>query len=622
MSDATTAAVVPSRVRLAWSGYLDFARIALRASPGLSAGAAAVVVVAAGAPLATITAVGAVIGHIPAILTDGAGSPAGHAALRWAIAAGALFVVRMAAGTLQTAMATALGERIDALLQRDLMRAVMAPSTIDRLEDPASLDLINVGRDTFRAAWGRPGRLAATVSGLVICRLLLVGACLVVATFHPLLALALFGVGLWVGHEDKAASRMEAAHHYGSTEQSRRTEYFYDLGVSAPAAKEVRLFGLAGFLRDRYGQSWRTAMADVLTPVGRRPLVAALALGAVVLLGNAWIAYEVFAGRVGVGPGAIYIQALMTGLGGIQRSSWTGLQTELAMTTLQRYGRAVAAMPTEQATVDGEEQVGDRPRRDIRFEAVSFTYPSGNNALCGLDLLIPAGTSLAVVGANGAGKTTLVKLLAGLYEPTAGRVTVDGTDLRALDPAEWRRRLATVLQDPTQFKLSAHTNVAFGRVEALGDRSGVESAAAAAALDQKIGSLPQGWETPLSADVAGGVDLSGGEWQKVGLARALFAVGHGASVLILDEPAAHLDARAEARLYEQFLNLTRGLTTIVISHRFSTVRQASAIVVLDGGRVVEQGSHDELIARGGAYAEMFRLQAERFADPEVDRARA
>jgi ATP-binding cassette subfamily B protein len=253
------------------------------------------------------------------------------------------------------------------------------------------------------------------------------------------------------------------------------------------------------------------------------------------------------------------------------------------------------------------------PSDEIRFEGVAFSYPGGTTkVLDELDLVIPAGRSLAIVGVNGAGKSTLIKLLCRSYEPTAGRITVDGIDLASLDAVEWRHRLAPVFQDSTRFELPAYANVGFGRVDAAEDREGIEAAAVDAGIAGPVEALPLGWDTPLSTAYAGGADLSGGEWQKVGLARALFAVRHGASVLILDEPAAHLDARAEAELYERFLALTEGLTTIVISHRFSTVRRADSIVVLDGGRVVEQGAHDALMAQGGAYAEMFTLQAARF----------
>jgi ATP-binding cassette subfamily B protein len=443
----------------------------------------------------------------------------------------------------------------------------------------------------------------------------------VVARFQPALGLALLAGGVWAAYEDKISSRAEATHHYGGSELARRLEYYYDLGVTPPAAKEVRVFGLPGFLLDRFSDAWRRSMAGVFAPAGPRPLVAAVALGAVVVLGLVWIVREAAAGRIGVGPATVYAQALMLSLAGVRQSSWAGLQTELALATLRRYREAVAAVPSSEQPA-GSRAADRLPQREIRFERVSFSYPgSATDVLRELDLVVPAGRSLAIVGANGAGKTTVVKLLCRLYQPTAGRITVDGADLATLDLAGWRRRLAAVFQDSTRFELTAHTNVAFGRVDAAPGRSGVEDAGVDAGVAGAIGRLPGGWDTPLSSEYAGGADLSGGEWQKVGLARALFAVRHGAGVLILDEPAAHLDARAEAELYRRFLALTQGLTTIVISHRFSTVRQASSIAVLDGGRVAEQGSHDELLALGGGYAQMFQLQAARFVTGEaVDEA--
>jgi ATP-binding cassette subfamily B protein len=231
--------------------------------------------------------------------------------------------------------------------------------------------------------------------------------------------------------------------------------------------------------------------------------------------------------------------------------------------------------------------------------------------------VIPAGQSLAVVGANGAGKTSLVKLLCGLHEPTDGAVVVDGVRLRDLEIDDWRRRLAVVFQQPLRLPMSAFSNVRFGRVDTAPNLEFAQIAVERAGASSVVDALPNGWETVLSAEYEGGVELSGGEWQRLGLARALYAVQEGASVLVLDEPAAHLDARSEAELYRRFLELTSGLTTIVISHRFSTVRQASSIVVLDQGSVVEQGSHDELLALDGTYAHMFRLQAARFDLPDL-----
>jgi ATP-binding cassette subfamily B protein len=257
----------------------------------------------------------------------------------------------------------------------------------------------------------------------------------------------------------------------------------------------------------------------------------------------------------------------------------------------------------------------DSPRAEIRCQDVHFRYPGQPwDTLAGLDLAIPAGRSLAIVGANGAGKTTLVKLLCRLYEPTGGRISVDGVDLAAVDPNPWRRRVAAIFQDFARYHLSARDNIAIGAPELAGDLERLREAARRAGALELIESLPNGWDAVLSREYSGGVDLSGGQWQRIALARALFAVAAGARVLILDEPTANLDVRAEAELYDRFLEITAGLTTILISHRFATVRRADEIVVLEGGRITERGTHAELVALDGLYATMFRLQADRFAE--------
>ena len=258
--------------------------------------------------------------------------------------------------------------------------------------------------------------------------------------------------------------------------------------------------------------------------------------------------------------------------------------------------------------------VPDPPRRAIRFEGVHFAYPAGDPVFSGLDLEIAAGTSLAIVGENGAGKTTLVKLLGRLYDPTAGRITVDGVDLRDLDVQAWRRRMATVFQDYLQLELSARDNVAFGAVETDWSDADLDEVAALAGASPLLRRLAAGWDTPLSREVSDGTQLSGGEWQRLALARAMLAVKAGAGVLVLDEPTAAMDVRGEAEIYDRFLALTSGLTTIVVSHRFSTVRRADRIVVVEHGQVVEDGDHAALMAAGGTYARMYRLQAARFVD--------
>jgi ATP-binding cassette, subfamily B, bacterial len=255
------------------------------------------------------------------------------------------------------------------------------------------------------------------------------------------------------------------------------------------------------------------------------------------------------------------------------------------------------------------------PQAGLRFEEVDFRYPGADRqAISKLNLNIPAHRSLAIVGENGAGKTSLVKLLCSLYEPTAGQITVDGIALADLDPIAWRKRVAVLFQDFTHYQLSVRDNIAFGAPELAGDFDRLRSAAEKAGAIELIESLPHGWDTILSPEYKTGVDLSGGQWQRVALARALFAVEAGARLLILDEPTAALDVRAEAELYNRFLEITAGLTTILISHRFSTVRRADRIVVLANGAAIEEGTHDELLALDGQYATMFKLQAARFTE--------
>ena len=256
----------------------------------------------------------------------------------------------------------------------------------------------------------------------------------------------------------------------------------------------------------------------------------------------------------------------------------------------------------------------DAPTAAIRFEDVRFAYPgSSRPVLDGLDLELPAGLCTAIVGVNGAGKTTLVKLLTRLHEPTSGRLTVDGTDLADLDVAAWRRQVSVVFQDFVRYELSAADNIAVGAVHARRDAAVLRGAAEKAGIAEAVDALPGGFDTTLSRAYEGGADLSGGQWQRIAIARSLYALEAGARLLVLDEPTSALDVRAEAEFFDHFVELTRGVTSVLISHRFSSVRRADRIVVIDAGRVVEQGTHDELVAADGHYARLFRLQAERFA---------
>jgi ATP-binding cassette subfamily B protein len=395
----------------------------------------------------------------------------------------------------------------------------------------------------------------------------------------------------------------------------RETEYLRDLAITATPAKEIRVWGLMGWLLDRYDQQWTERMNYSRRHERVRVRTAVIVVGTLLALTSATALVLVNAGLTGlVGFGAIgvYMVAL-TGMFNFSAfddvAAFVSFGSLPVPKVLALESKLTAAEHTPTADLPAA-----APERTIRFEDVAFTYPGADRPVIeGLDLEIAAGTSLAVVGHNGAGKTSLVKLLSGFYAATSGKITVDGMDLAEVDPAAWRTRLSALFQDFTRYQLSVRDNIVLGAPHLADDTDRIWKACEPMGIRELIESLPNGLDTVLSSEYEDGTDLSGGQWQRIALARALFAVQGGAKVLILDEPAAALDVRAEAELYEQFLDITAGLTTIVISHRFSTVRRADRIVVLDGGKVVEDGSHSELMALGGRYAEAFTLQASRLA---------
>jgi ATP-binding cassette subfamily B protein len=402
----------------------------------------------------------------------------------------------------------------------------------------------------------------------------------------------------------------------GQTPGVMRAEYFRNLALSPGSAKDVRLLGIGDWIIGRLRAEWQAGLAERQQAEGHAfPLTLAGTVVITAVSGTIFVlmAHDAATGVIGMGALVVYLRAASS-LGALGQSGAAdsiiahGAAAVPAILELERRtapppGPALASLPPS------------APAREIRFEKVSFTYAgAATPVLKDLDLTIPAGQSMALVGLNGAGKTTLVKLLARLYDPTGGAILVDGIDLREADPKDWQRRIAAIFQDFLKYGLPARDNIGFGGLAMAGDQAALERAAAKAGVLDRIQGLPAGWDTPLSRHFTGGADLSGGEWQRIGLARALFAVEAGATVLILDEPTANLDIRAEAELYDRFLDMTQGLTTLLISHRFSTVRRADRICVLEEGAVLELGTHDELIAKGGRYAEMFNLQSSRFVD--------
>ena len=332
-------------------------------------------------------------------------------------------------------------------------------------------------------------------------------------------------------------------------------------------------------------------------------MIAVTAANAIVFTSLALSATD---GRLSLGQVVVYAQvAVGTSLIAFGGLNWALDGAAAPVAAVLRLAGTAATVGA--LSRDGQLPATGMPLGEIRFRDVRFGYPrAGRPVFDGLDLTIAAGSSLAIVGQNGAGKTTLAKLLCRLYDPQAGAIEVDGVDLRDLDVDAWRSRVTAVFQDFIRFELSLRDNVAPAGASDVDILAALTAAGAEGLADL---------DSPLSKQYAGGVDLSGGQWQRIALARALCAVRQGAGLVLLDEPTAQLDVRGEAVIFERVLEATRGVTTILVSHRFSTVRHADQICVVEHGRVIELGSHDELMAAGGRYRTMFDLQAERFDDP-------
>jgi ABC-type multidrug transport system fused ATPase/permease subunit len=521
------------------------------------------------------------------------------------VAVGTAFVLLQVAGPLHAVLSANLGSRTAAWLYDELTDACVAPPGLGHLEDPALADDLTVAREFDLGLTGPPlhvsldfiaGSLVQLVAGTAAA-LALVGF----AWWAPLLVGGAWGSTHWLLREsgvwkDRNTQEVRSA--------QRDAEYAYRLAVDPPSAKELRLFGLADWTVDRFVDR-RTRLYQLqyaATRLRERPVLTSLL---VVGAANALFFWALSRSDSSLEQAVVWAQLAVGGsaiaFGGL---NWAVDGAAAPVVAVRRLGPAMAPA--------GEQRPGTRtadglPAGEIRLHEVGFAYPrTTHQVFDGLDLTVPAGSSLAIVGQNGAGKTTLAKLLCRFYEPTSGTVEVDGTDLRELDVDSWRRRVTAVFQDFVRFELSLRDNVDPGGLA-------TDEQVLAALRDAGADGLAE-LSTPLSKSYRGGTDLSGGQWQRVALARALCAVRRGAGLVLLDEPTAQLDVRGEAEIFERVLAATRGVTTILVSHRFSTVRHADRICVLEQGRVLELGTHDELMALGGRYRTMFELQAARFDD--------
>ena len=538
------------------------------------------------------------------------------------VAVGVVFILMQVLGPLHTALSANLGDRTAAWLYDELTGACVAVPGIGHLEDPELASDLQVARDFDRGMTAPPlaTSLDFIAGGLVDMVAGLAQACVLFGFTWwapPVLA------GGWLAtHWLLRESAVWKDRNTDEVRQAQRdADYAFRLAVDPPAAKEVRIFGLPDWVLERFLNSRRRLhrLQYEATRMRERPVLASLAIAAAANGLVLWmLSAAALDNRLSLGG----LVAFASAVAGASMIAFGGLNWALdgAAAPVAAVARLKAAMSKAGTITErGHDAADGMPAKSIAFRDVTFAYPAAADrpVLRNFSLEIPAGSSLAIVGQNGAGKTTLAKLLCRLYDPQSGAIEADGTDLRDLDLASWRRRVTAVFQDFTRFELTVRENV-IPRQTADGpapDGTAPEALddAIRAALDEAGATGLAALDTPLAKAYAGGTDLSGGQWQRVALARALAAVRLGAGLVLLDEPTAQLDVRGEAEIFARILAATRQCTTILISHRFSTVRHAMRIAVVADGAVAELGSHDELMELRGRYWRMFSLQARRFA---------
>jgi ATP-binding cassette, subfamily B, bacterial len=523
---------------------------------------------------------------------------------------GVIFVLLQVLNPIHHALGANLGSRTAAWLYDQLTTACVRPPGMGHLENPQLTSDLTMSRDFDLGITGPPiwismdfiaAGLVEMIGGLASAAILAL-----YAWWAPLLLAGAWLSTHWLLRESAIWKDRNTAE---VREAQRHADYAYKLAVESPSAKELRLFGLADWVVDRF-RARRRRLYDLrwnATRLRERPLVWSLLI---VLTANVVVFWSLGVDTAG---GALPLSRLVTFASAAFSTSmiaFGGLSWALdgAAAPAAAVLRLQPAMESAGKLVQGTRSATGLPAREIRFRNLTFAYPNATEpVLSGFDLTIPAGSSLAIVGQNGAGKTTIAKLLCRLYDPQAGGIEADGTDIREFELDAWRARLTAVFQDFIRFELPLRDNVAPG-----GAPDDVIRPALAAAGAEGLAGL----DTILARGYPGGTDLSGGQWQRVALARALCAVRQGAGVVLLDEPTAQLDVRGEAEIFDRILAATRHTTTILISHRFSTVRHADRICVLEHGKVVELGTHDELMALGGRYQTMFDLQASHFDDTD------
>jgi ATP-binding cassette subfamily B protein len=605
---------VPLKQALSRSLRLDRAvRLVWQSAPGWTLGNAVLVVAQGLLPLAALFLIRQIVDAVTAGMSNPDKAAAFQDVLVWLLLAAGVglltALVRSLSDVASQAQSLLVTDHVS-----DLLHAQSILVDLEYYENPAYYNTMQ------RAQAEAPYRPTSIVNGLLQLfqnTISLVGVAGIFLAFSPLLGAVMLLAAIPGAFVRWHFARRSFRYEEQQAETERKAWYYHWMLTDSSHAKEVRLFNLGGLFKDRF-QGLRRSLRQGRLELTRRRAASDFvvqALAALAIFGALGLAaYYTLMGRISLGDlTAIYL-GFQIGLSSLQAilRSMAGLYEDNLF--LSHFYQFLELQPAIHAPA--RPRVVPEPiQRGIDFQEVSFSYPnSQREALQGVNLFIAPSQVIALVGANGSGKTTLIKLLCELYHPGGGSIKVDGIDLRELDPVAWRRRISVVFQDYVHFYLTARENIWLGNIEIPPESQAIETAARRTGADSLIQRLPQGYDTNLGAWFEEGKELSFGEWQKIALARAFL---RDAQIIVLDEPTSSLDPLAEAELFQQFRQLLQGKSAILISHRFSTVQMADFIYVLDQGRIIEKGTHAELLVQNGRYAEFYRAQAAHYIEKEV-----